>query len=868
MQGIIESLRKQRQQLIEDLGEDIFSRHTSLLEIAIISLYNRLVNRLSQDSEQVRASGVVVALGAFGRSAIGPDDPVHILFLQTETLAEGFPWHEEITVPLEEAGWKLEVSVDHIEHILGRAEIDFPYLLQLLTARYVSGSRPLMEQLDGALGDLLANNRNQWLQRLRESGEARLLLLEKPESWLEPDLMENPGGLADIRGIRTACRIAGDVRSIEDAIFRGYLLRAEVDALLQAEKLLARLLVVVQTMARDHSTVLRFHDQEMLAEKLHYATRSGFLPVETFMQQIHQAFHEVMRVCEDFWGRVAEGLWGDDEEPPPTDAPTWLETGVAYRFGRIVVHPNIYPQSAASLLHLFALAAKHGLGLANSTKQWIRHHRNLLDATAGSAQVRQEFEDLLLKDRPSIPMVRCLYNQGLLSALIPELAPVHGLVKHDAFHAYPVHEHHLRTLSELKRLHGGEYQQSQPELSQIVRTVDNPMCLYLAALLHDIGKSAGSEHALHGGEKIPAIARRLGLQAEESDAVQALTAQHLLLLDNAAMRDLADEEMLTQCALSIGNVERLDLLLLLSFALMYATGPRAIEKWQQTPVLQLSQKVRLLLEKGEPSAQAIAEKMEHLKIQVSHEVADIIDHDELNVHFAELAPRYLLSMPPNTIARHLRLERQLQNSKDRLMCEVGSSGLTYELTLMSWEMPDLLVRTAGILTLHDLNITGAQVFTKKNGVVLLIFQCRVPEGLTQKPDWKAIRQDMKRSLEGKLALDYRIAAHTAQRGYLRSVVRRSPSRAVVDNESSGSYTILEVYSTDRVGLLYTITRTLLDLHVRIYVAKITTRIDQVADVFYILTDDGQKVTDPDQIKEIQDALAFWLDTVQAGSTDG
>ena len=56
-----------------------------------------------------------------------------------------------------------------------------------------------------------------------------------------------------------------------------------------------------------------------------------------------------------------------------------------------------------------------------------------------------------------------------------------------------------------------------------------------------------------------------------------------------------------------------------------------------------------------------------------------------------------------------------------------------------------------------------------------------------------------------------------------AALRRSPSRVLIDNDSSDVYTILEVYSTDRVGLLYTITRTLLDLHVRIYVAKITTK---------------------------------------------
>jgi [protein-PII] uridylyltransferase len=90
-------------------------------------------------------------------------------------------------------------------------------------------------------------------------------------------------------------------------------------------------------------------------------------------------------------------------------------------------------------------------------------------------------------------------------------------------------------------------------------------------------------------------------------------------------------------------------------------------------------------------------------------------------------------------------------------------------------------------------------------------------------------------------------------------MRVTPSRIFIDNESSSKYTILEVYTTDRIGLLYSISRTLLDLQIRIAIAKITTKVDQVADVFYIRTQEGQKVTDPEQIEEIKHALCFWLD---------
>jgi len=62
-----------------------------------------------------------------------------------------------------------------------------------------------------------------------------------------------------------------------------------------------------------------------------------------------------------------------------------------------------------------------------------------------------------------------------------------------------------------------------------------------------------------------------------------------------------------------------------------------------------------------------------------------------------------------------------------------------------------------------------------------------------------------------------------------------------------------------VGLLYTINRTLYELQIRTYVAKITTKIDQAADVFYIRTHQGEKVKDPEQIEELKNALRFWLD---------
>jgi [protein-PII] uridylyltransferase len=473
--------------------------------------------------------------------------------------------------------------------------------------------------------------------------------------------------------------------------------------------------------------------------------------------------------------------------------------------------------------------------------------------------VNSELLRLIRSEGPELSALRSFYDLGLFASLLPEVAAVHGQVQHDAFHLYPVHEHHLRTLRVLKEVFGGRHAGEEPDLTAVARRIEDPGCLYLAALLHDIGKGEGKDHALRGGAMIPSIAQRLGLKPEESDTIQFLVAQHLLLVDSASLRDLSDEEMLAHCALVVRTPENLDQLLLLSFADMAATGPRALQKYRDTPVLTLHDKIYHLLEKGEPSPQVIAEKIAQVRAQVERDLSDLMALSQLEEHFSQLDPRYLLAMSPGAIARHLRLQFKLQGSGESLAAEFQSSDGNVEITVVSWDAPGLLARAAGILTLHDMNILGAQVFTMNNEMALLLFQCRMPEGRLVEREWSAVLEDMQRLLQGRMALDYRIAAHAASRPLQQTPMRVAPSRIFIDNESSAKYTILEVYTTDRIGLLYSITRTLLDLQIRIFIAKITTKVDQVADVFYILTRDGDKVTDPEQVDEIKHALCFWLD---------
>ncbi len=195
--NISESLRKQRELILEESSEQALDRHTSLLEIAIISLYNRIANRLAGGSEAFRAGGAIAAIGSFGRGISSPAQPVPILCLQAGDPTIKDPWIDEITEPLMEAGWLVEAFHGSAAQIMDLARADSAFFFKLMDLRYISGNRNLADRLDQEIDNHIAENREFFLNYLRQSIAARRKLLENAKNWLEPDLEENPGGLSE-----------------------------------------------------------------------------------------------------------------------------------------------------------------------------------------------------------------------------------------------------------------------------------------------------------------------------------------------------------------------------------------------------------------------------------------------------------------------------------------------------------------------------------------------------------------------------------------------------------------------------------------------------------------------------------------------
>jgi [protein-PII] uridylyltransferase len=179
-----------------------------------------------------------------------------------------------------------------------------------------------------------------------------------------------------------------------------------------------------------------------------------------------------------------------------------------------------------------------------------------------------------------------------------------------------------------------------------------------------------------------------------------------------------------------------------------------------------------------------------------------------------------------------------------------------QLTISTLDIPGLFSKITGVMAANGINILGAQIFTQGNGVALDTLQVRSPTGelITNPEKWQRVEEDLISVIEGRARVDDLVKKRHRPSLLTSRPMPRSPNRVEIDNEVSDEYTVIDIYAHDKVGLLYQITKTLKELGLYIGVSKISTKVDQAADTFYVQDIFGQKITHVDKLDEIRSRL--------------
>src|SRR5262249_34942122 len=125
--------------------------------------------------------------------------------------------------------------------------------------------------------------------------------------------------------------------------------------------------------------------------------------------------------------------------------------------------------------------------------------------------------------------------------------------------------------------------------------------------------------------------------------------------------------------------------------------------------------------------------------------------------------------------------------------------------------------------------------------------------------FEQLRKDLKDVFEGRLRVAALIEERKKPLWMQKKLARTFPTRVEIDNDVSAYYTVIDIYTHDRVGLLYQILTTLSGLGLYVDVSKISTKVDQVADVFYVKDIFGQKIMESEKLKRIRSELLRVID---------
>jgi [protein-PII] uridylyltransferase len=714
---------------------------------------------------------------------------------------------------------------------------------------------------------LLPVVRAEGLRRLRRRSDHHLAALAEADrrrraragaaaEVVEPDLKSGAGGLRDVQSLRWAAAALVGTPGLDGLVATGHLGADDRRRLVLAERRLLAVRVALHLVARGE--VLRLDVQDAVAERLGYGDDGDVIAPLRLLNDLYGAARTIDHTHRRAWRLIEADL--DRGRRRRARPPQQRREGLDLVDGVLRVPEESGVEEDDLPMRLLSVLVDTGAVLDRGSASRLRA-RAAEPATPWTwdAAGRRRLLGALWRGRVALPALAELDDAGLLTALLPEWEPVRCRAQRNPFHRYALDRHAWHAAAEL-----AELVRREPWAKEVLGDVDDTDALMLGALLHDVGKAYGEPHDQTGVPVATAMARRTGAPPTTVERVGQLVRLHLLLPDCARRRDVTDPALAAELAEQIDSVGLLASLHLLAAADGRATGPTAWSDWTASLVSSLADKVRAVLDERHPDEIADGAKATHAEaLEIAGELG--ATPDEVSRHLELLPERYAAAVSPRAVVRHARMCRQAP-----ARTEVRSRVLPGEqdpdgarevdrLDVVALDHPGWFATVTGVVALHGGSVMAADAFTRADGIAVDTFRVEPPEGAAGSW-WARVEGDLSEAAAGRLAVRARVLQAAA--GEQRRLARAPevPTRLSVDTDPSGTATMVEVRTLDRLGVLYAIATALAELHLDLVVARVQTIGHEVVDVFYVRDADGRPL-DPDHLTELELAVRSALEAV-------
>ena len=790
----------------------------------------------------------IVALGGYGRRELCPYSDVDLLFLHAGSSSSPAvaAFVQRTLVTLWDSGLAIGHSFRSPRESVAAATDDLHSRTALCEARLVIGNAELFDTLRLRLDTSLLRNgaaQERFLGQMRAEWRERQEKFGHSVCVLEPQVKEGPGGLRDLHTllwVSHAQHGTGGLAGLEAA---GLLEPADLEAVRVARDFLLRVRNEAHFTTGRHTDLLTLDLHGELAPRLGYHDRGSLLASERLMRDYYRRASRLHEVCRTFVETHLEPRARRRFLPRlgPRRTGGWgafaVKDGLLHAREGATLGPG-------QLLEAFEVAQAEGVPFSRALKRTVREGAPLFGkAFRATAEAGAALQRLAAAKGRVGPAVRALHETGVLGRLVPQWARITFLVQHDFFHKYTVDEHTLRAVEALDELAAGQ-DPAQMRLAALLDQVRDVRPLYLGMLLHDIAKGRGGGHVPKGVVLARRILDHPGIEREVAETAVFLVGAHLEMSQTAQQRDLSEPGLIESFAARVGSVEKLSLLMLLTYADHRAVGPGIWTEWKASLLWELYGRARHWLEAQRDGGPLPAQHWRH----AAAELQRTFPAAEVEAHFAALPERYLRATDAQRQAAHFRLLRALGDHPALFDWADRGDGRGTELTVVAPDRPGLFSLLAGTLTVHGIDILGADLFANSTGTV--IDTLRVAELPGQRP----LRPERRQRLEavlldavaGRLDVPAAFARWEAQhprKGRRPGGRAARAPRVRFDQEASSLATVVEVRAPDQPGLAYTLAHTLAGQGLDIGSARIATEKALVVDVFYVRDAEGRKLDD-------------------------
>lgn len=848
--------REQLKKLHDDgaPGRRVVNGMSDLVDNIIRLLYHHIRKELEQEGEEIDSRVALVFHGGCGRREFAPYSDIDFMALyrgHQDSAIEEFA--RRLTQAIFDTGFQLGFSLRTPRQACSMALQDPSVFSSLTESRFIGGSMDLYQNYLSRLKRITGRRATHIIRAIVAAREAERAQFGETVYLLRPNVKKTRGCLRDVHLVRWLGFVRFGETDIDQLCRKGAISSIDASRLQKANEFLLRLRNELHFSAGRANDMLGKNEQVRIAKIWGYEGDEVALPVERLMRDYFGYTSEI-RYCSDHFVELSQHrpTFTNVFEPMMTRPIDDVFCMSPFQIGVQPEKIDEIKTDLTSVLKLMQLSIVHSREINYQTWEAIRTAMIESRDIEFAPETGGQFMALLRSPEKLGFMLRRLAELRVLERIVPPFGHARNLMQFNEYHQYTVDEHSIQAVERAT-----EFEDDKGDLGTAYRSLRDKSLLHLTLLIHDLGKGFEEDHSEVGKRFAGEICPRLGINTEDTELVQFLVHNHLMMSHVAFQRDINDPNMVAEFAANVGSRKNLRLLYLLTCADIAAVGPGTLNQWKFGLLKDLYHRAMDLLD-GLHTTQRDAEFTDE-ELKAFRELASDEPTAIWLLEQTRLLPvGYYEKHSMEQIAEHLLELSRTTGYESAVRLNFNHKTMMFDLGIgrRVERRSGIYYRVAGMLASEGLRIRAADIKHLDDPFVWYWFQFEDPN-LSEPPPAAMlyrILQKAKQMAESKELAPPVFPIHYKDDPERSKNLPKPPISVVIDSQSVEWASVIDVFAWTRLGLLYRISKRIYELKLDVRFARVARFGMQVIAVFYVTDENGDKILDARRLVEVRREL--------------